>query len=131
MNKQDWLRVVRANVNKIVTVHKSAGGGSHVCVLFELQGAREGRLPPGILEMIVNTRLDGAIPVQDPDQARRFACLPVHRQQLLASLEKYSTGIDELGQGLKGGESLALWAICCTDDTFFAFDIHEWRPEHN
>jgi hypothetical protein len=126
----NWREVVPANKEKILRAAAAAGDPETVCVLFDIDLAREGKVAKGVLDLILVTQLHGAVPIDDPDQHCRFVCLPVSRPRLLSTLEQ-SEMVEELRGGLKTGGTVLVWVVCYDGPHRTCLDIHAVTPEAN
>jgi hypothetical protein len=128
----DWHRIILANLPALLKAHRAAGGGDRVCLLFDLDQVRANQTMPTIAHLVVDTELHGAVPVNDPENARHFVCLPTDRHRLFAAIDKYERqGADLMRQRLTAIDGLAFWAICYDGDQVDVKDVREVKPEHN
>jgi len=127
----DWQHIIRENVQRIVQAARQAMQEKDpVCVLVDIDDARAGKVARGALQLIADTKLQGAVPVDDPQGTRRFVCLPVGHERLLELLEQHED-VSELRKRIKVGGTLVLWAVCFDGDDRTCLDIHVASPEHN
>ena len=126
----NWTDIVSKNVRKIVQAAQLSGEAEPVCVLVDIDDARAGKAALGVSQLIVDTKLHGAVPLADPENRRRIACLPVSRDRLLSTLEQ-SEEVGQLRDGLKTGGTLVLWAVCFAGDDRICLDIHLATCEAN
>ncbi len=126
----DWKGIVGRNARMIVRAAQALGEAEPVCVLVDLDRARAGQVSAGVLQLIAETQLQGALLLDDPDDVRRIVCLPLSRTRLLSALGKYED-VNRLDEGIKAGQTLVLWAVCFDGDERTCLDIHVATPEAN
>jgi hypothetical protein len=127
----DWRRVLAENMQRIVgAAQQAAHAKDPVCVLVDIDDARSGKVAPGLQALAAGTKLQGAVPVNDPEGRRRFVCIPVGYARLLELLEQHED-VGELRKRIKVGGTLVLWVLCFDGDDRICLDIHVTSPGHN
>jgi hypothetical protein len=126
----EWELIVRRNAAKIIDAANAIAEPEPVCALVDLNTVRKGRESIGVSHVIIETKLQGAVPLDDPDPGRRLVCIPIGRERLLATLEPHEN-VEELRKLARAKGTLLLWAVCFDGIDRRCIDIYARTPEVN
>jgi len=127
----DWRKIVHENSQRIIDAARQATQAKEpVCVLVDIDDVRSDKAAPGVMQLIADTQLQGAVPVIDSEGGRQLVCIPVGYAQLLECLERYED-VSMLRNGIKGGSALHLCVVCFDGGNRTCLEIHVAGPERN